>query len=607
MDSRKVFKQASITSFFSQKQAARQSTGQEPLNVKNDTAPGLSSKQDQGRERKAPVPPTHDPFSGQGPTSSRSTVMADDDPSTSPQSSRVAKDAIDPASSISLGFSKDAGPSFSSPPAVLSLRPHVGSSPSFTPDKAIADHSGWSSPTHPSSPIPIPPQGSASDGVRTPTRNLFGHSDAASTASKRTAGMADFSPIKSRPPAKIPRTSPTPSLRTPGKASPSTSTPHLLSSPPSPSATKPALSRDAEIRGSDDEDDDMSDSSLPDIDAFVPSKRKPVDAVLVKTGNLTPERKGKSKAALKSPLPLHTKAKFDLKTLLDHQRRDDAMNAAFQKHEEAEAKAAEERRVLETNVVTNSPNAVRQQFIAMAGVQNETAGKALRAMERTETANSEQNFWYFFKSNHDLSKERPKPFPKAVAKGPWSLLAKEGTRRRHVESGFFTKIAARAKLPDEIYLWILDSIRFETSPVAREAYADLLASTTSANHQSTHVQRLITPECLGGVYRGLGAEDDIDDEQLRPVQEREHPYADRDWASLRVYLDWMGKIATHLEPESLQYAVTSLLRMAADPVLVRNPEVLLCHQCALVELVEAVDPGSWDNFVSVSRTCSMRT
>lgn len=340
----------------------------------------------------------------------------------------------------------------------------------------------------------------------------------------------------------------------------------------------------------------MSDCSLPDIDAFVPSRRKAVDvAPATKAAGLTPPRKGKSKATLKSPLPLHSKAKFDLKTLLDHQRRDDAMNAAFQKHEEAEAKAATERRVLEGNVVTNSPNTVRQQFINMAGVQNETAGKALRAMERTETANSEQNYWYFFKPSHDLSKARPNPFPKAAAQGPWSLLLKEGTRRRHIESGFFQKITSRAKLPDEIFQWMLDSIRLETSPVVQEAYSNLLC-----NASPGQVKRLVTPECLSGVYRGLGAVDEMDDEQLRPVQERENAYSGRDWASLQIYLKMIGKIAPQLEQQSLQYAVTSLLRMAADQVLIKNPELLLCHQYALVDLVEAVDSASWDSFVSTA-------
>lgn len=310
------------------------------------------------------------------------------------------------------------------------------------------------------------------------------------------------------------------------------------------------------------------------------------------SARLTPKRKGRSKATLRSPLPLHTKPKFDLRTLLDHQRKDDAMNAAFKKHEDAEAEAVEKRLATERNVVTNSPTTVRQQFINMAGVQDETAGKALRAMERTETANSELNFWYFSKAKHDVSRERPGPFPKTAAQGPWSLLAKEGTRRRHIESGFFQKLAGRAQLPDELYIWLSDALRLETSPVAQRAYADLLCSASTAQ-----IKRLVNPDLLKGIFRGMGAVDEVDDEVLHPVEEQEVSGSRKDWTTVQSYLSWIGNIAPHMEPETIQYTINSLLRMGADQVLMSSPELLSCHQSALLELVEAVAPVSWDSFV----------
>ncbi|KAG7144699.1 hypothetical protein HYQ46_006560 [Verticillium longisporum] len=90
--------------------------------------------------------------------------------------------------------------------------------------------------------------------------------------------------------------------------------------------------------------------------------------------------------------------------------------------------------------------------------------------------------------------------------------------------------------------------------------------------------------------------DDIDDEKVHLVQEDRNAYAGRDWSGLRTYLDWLQRVAGNLRPESVKYAVVTLLRMAADRKLMSAIETRIVHQTALTSLVEAIDGTDWDDF-----------
>jgi hypothetical protein len=290
--------------------------------------------------------------------------------------------------------------------------------------------------------------------------------------------------------------------------------------------------------------------------------------------------------------------KFDIKTLIAHQKTDDAIAAGFKRAteemEQAATATAIKREMESKSVVTNSPSTIRKQFISMAGVKEETAGKALRAMERTQYASLVQTAFYFFKASHSSSTEKSRPFPKAAAQGPWALLAKEGMRRRQIESGFFSKVAKQLTIPDDIFLWLLDSMRTEKSPVARSAYCEILAGASSEQ-----VQRLVKPEKLSEICHGLGCIDSFDDEQLQSVSEREGGYTDRDWGSLLTYLQWLREAAPFFGQDVIQHAVGHLLRMATDRALLSNPDVLLNHQAALTDLVDHVEAPMWDEFVGL--------
>ncbi|TDZ51721.1 hypothetical protein CTRI78_v007441 [Colletotrichum trifolii] len=334
--------------------------------------------------------------------------------------------------------------------------------------------------------------------------------------------------------------------------------------------------RDTVIKGSDEEEEDFSDCSLPDLDMLGP-------AVPRRGGLGTPRARKKLKMGHKSPLTIQPKHKFDFKTLDAHSKRHDVRFDSPKT-----PKTGKLKRSTITQDVDASPSKARQKLIELAGVKSEEdADKALRAMERAE-GSGPRTRWYFF--TKESSPHDPTPFPKHGARGPWSFLGKAGTRDRHIMSGMPSSMAASIGLPDELCLWALSMSNTETSAVLRGEYCRLAAA------DKTQINRLITPRRLAGVFRELGAADHVADETLRPVREARDIYAGRSWTYLRSHLEWLHDIANHLQHESIVYASRTLLRMAVDKVVIENSDVLISHQLALGALVNNVPVDAWDKF-----------
>ncbi|KAJ0354572.1 hypothetical protein KNSL1_001311 [Colletotrichum chrysophilum] len=295
----------------------------------------------------------------------------------------------------------------------------------------------------------------------------------------------------------------------------------------------------------------------------------------------TPRAKRRAIMVHKSPLTIQPKHKFDFKTLDAHSRRHDVKFDSPKRSPKVEVK--------DEIMVDASPSRSRQKLIEIAGVKTEEdADKAMKAMERTNTSGSKTR-WHFFK---EVDAQTPLPFPKKSAKGSWSFLEKAGTRDRHIMSGMPTSLAASIGLPDQLYLWVLNMVNVEKVGVLREEYCRLAAA------NKKQVRRLITPKQLSEVFRQLGAADHIGDETLQPVREIRDIYEERDWKPLQSCLEWLHNIARYLRHDTIAYAVNMLLRMAADKMVIENPDVLMAHQLALAELVDNVQDGVWNEFVS---------
>ncbi|KAF9879352.1 hypothetical protein CkaCkLH20_02895 [Colletotrichum karsti] len=357
------------------------------------------------------------------------------------------------------------------------------------------------------------------------------------------------------------------------------SLPDLASSPsmpasPSTARKRSVLTRDAVIKGSDEEDDegDFSDCSLPSLNMLGP-KRQGADPCS------TPRAKRRAMMVHKSPLTIQPKHKFDFKTLDAHSKRHDVKFDSPKRPQQAELK--------DEVMADANPSKSRHKLIEIAGVKSEEdADKAMRAMERTNTSGP-QTRWYFFKEG---DAPPPRSFPKKTAKEAWSFLEKAGTRDRHFLSGMPTRLAASIALPDELYLWILNMSNVEKIGVLREEYSKLAAA------NKKQVRRLVTPQQLAEVFRQLGAADHVGDDTLKPVREIRDIYDDRDWKPLLSCLKWLRKVAEYLQQDAITYAIKMLLRMAADKMVIENPDVLMIHQQALAALVNRIQDGVWNEY-----------
>ncbi|KAK1966564.1 hypothetical protein LY78DRAFT_578135 [Colletotrichum sublineola] len=297
----------------------------------------------------------------------------------------------------------------------------------------------------------------------------------------------------------------------------------------------------------------------------------------------TPKAKRQARIVHKSPLTIQPRHKFDFKTLDAHSQRHDVL---FDSPKRPAVPEVQDEVMKDLGV---SPSKARQKLIEIAGVKSEEdADKAMRAMERTG-AGASRTKWYFFKKDGNALSE-PAPFPKRCAKGPWSFLAKSGTRDRHILSGMLASLAIVIELPDDLYLWILGMITAEHVSVLREEYRRIAAASAK------HVQRLITPQRLEEILHRLGAAEYVDDEVLKPVREVRDAYADRDWQPLQSFLEWLYWVAAQLGHDSVVFAVKMLLRMAADSVVLENADILTHHQHALEGLVNSVADDVWNGF-----------
>jgi hypothetical protein len=85
-------------------------------------------------------------------------------------------------------------------------------------------------------------------------------------------------------------------------------------------------------------------------------------------------------------------------------------------------------------------------------------------------------------------------------------------------------------------------------------------------------------------------------DKIRPIQALSEPYAKRDWSKLRSVVGLLGQIAKSLQPRN--YAVTLLLRMCVDKVVMENVDIFELVQEAIKRLCRYVPDDSWESNVS---------
>jgi len=149
-------------------------------------------------------------------------------------------------------------------------------------------------------------------------------------------------------------------------------------------------------------------------------------------------------------------------------------------------------------------------------------------------------------------------------------------------------------LPDELFLWILDEMCFETEDPLRISYLNTL------RNSSEQIHRLIVPNTLQSVFCKLGATSNatVASQKIRPSQAVLNPYLSRDWTKVCYLIKFLGGAARSLQHISRIYIVCILLRMSVDPCVRGNIELLCSIQETISHLCQYTAQERWEAWVS---------
>ena len=233
---------------------------------------------------------------------------------------------------------------------------------------------------------------------------------------------------------------------------------------------------EAMVKNSDEEFD--SDSSLEDPEELLKSygighKSSPLTEPDLSNGIYPAQRVTRSmdNHKKKGPreLPPVPKYKFSLGTLVAKAEKDDAAEAgveqALQLAEELDRKRAALLEGVSRDGLTDGINSDVLASV-MKKEDPDDIGKLMQAIQRTEALQFKKS-WYFLDSRTEAI-VRPE-FPSCRGHPIARLLASKLHRDAFIVSGYLGDLAAKDKLPWEVYEWILDSAPVETREDFRKA------------------------------------------------------------------------------------------------------------------------------------------
>lgn len=375
------------------------------------------------------------------------------------------------------------------------------------------------------------------------------------------------------------------------------------SSLPSTPARPSRRPRASEIADSDSEGSPSSDDSLDALDALLnirPGKDAPVPPPRAGPGNAeTPRAK---RTALNgfhsSPLaiiPKRNKHMFDFDALTNDARLDEEFHQSSiraQKLAEELAKARPAK-----TAPTNSQDDDDEEEALMdlvAARAGDDAQKVLRAVKTANPGNSQWRYCFFDR--------QPRPSETSSMpldiNGPWRILTQGdiAVREQHLVSGLpYTLLRKVGQLDDGLFIWMLEEICVQRSPIIRLEYSNLV------QESPVQIERLVDAGMLDRLFLRLGASDDLlsRDAHLPIHRLDEDPYENRDWSNLRTFLSLLAKMAPFIPVPGVSHAVRILLRLSLDNAVARHVDILPGLEQAIASLLECIPSPSWDLFVGL--------
>ncbi|QSZ34854.1 hypothetical protein DSL72_007713 [Monilinia vaccinii-corymbosi] len=350
------------------------------------------------------------------------------------------------------------------------------------------------------------------------------------------------------------------------------------------------------VPGSDEEEDDDSDTSLEDLDViFKINRTAPATPSSSMPATVTPRasrsKKLPASALQRSPLAVSTQYKFDLKHLMETSAADEALEARERRLEEI----AQESTDMGDDEPTTFSNDMHGNILRELHGEKEEGGekdvrKVLNAVKRTEAMNLGSR-WYFFETE-EIPTVKRQPFPKASVAAWKKDLAEPQIRHQTFVSGFAENMVEYGKtLPDEIIKWILDDFCMEEQTDLRNSYSAVLRVSRQ------QVYQLLTPEVIRKMFKSLGATSSAITltDKIEPREEMPDAYLHHPWSRFRDLIGLINLIAKYLQQETRLEVICILLRLGIDPVLMERVDLLSLVQTTLHNLCLHISPDTWES------------
>ncbi|OJD12655.1 hypothetical protein ACJ73_09316 [Blastomyces percursus] len=248
-----------------------------------------------------------------------------------------------------------------------------------------------------------------------------------------------------------------------------------------------------------------------------------------------------------------------------------------------EAKVAKIKQSLHPKVQPEKPRGIPRHDLLAAAVEDETDTKGIQrlkdAVERTETFTTGKS-WLFF--DETLPEVPRLKFPlEWMQPGSWEVnLEDPGRRGPAFFSGIVANRLSSKILPDEILLWLMQTI-----PIEKDGY---LRSANVTESSSARISSLITPNHIDQLFQRLGARPAAlaISTSLQPDYHISDEYWNRDNRNLLSVLELIRVLSEKFNDDTLQHTIKIILRLAIDETVMADCLVCVEVQNFIATLLE---------------------
>ncbi|KAE8388015.1 hypothetical protein BDV23DRAFT_185752 [Aspergillus alliaceus] len=222
--------------------------------------------------------------------------------------------------------------------------------------------------------------------------------------------------------------------------------------------------------------------------------------------------------------------------------------------------------------------------------------RLLDAVRRTEAFDMEKS-WFFFDYGSELV--LPPAFPRSsiAAKSYLSVLREPESRERALHSGFVDFALSRGLLPDELVMWMFNSVPSESRDGLRNVYCRAFK-----NSGAERIQSLVRPDTIDSLFQRIGANQKaltfaeviVPDALPKNSSLRGAP---QHKAALLSILNLLRGAADRFSDDTREHILHILFRLSLDASLTRHPMICSELERTITAFLESIPKDTADELV----------